>query len=1452
MSRNKFDIPDFERQFEALQAEYTYRKASIQRIQAEHSSFEDEVFIPKNQSDYLKVLSLLNELKDFLGEIKGLSGLDALREQAQAMEQLLLPQETRQRQHFDIYMNKLNAGMMLNKYTETLDILAGDASQYIDDISKHPGQTGDALHMLERLMAQYEEVYTSLNTFFEDQKEVLPERAADKIKVYEETFREMQVSQASRGYVLELADLQECLNEVQESRRSPSSVSVFQDEDKAEEDKLRARCNALKTQLSVTAAQAITTAQKQTVASFQSKLEKITQQLEEEHAPDARRSPVNLPPKNATTVSPKNKWNAEHAQLHAELLESKRFAERVLKQAPWQEEARSELQKHLVDGRFMPYFYALRAQERAALARPKSHVAYQDAIRALGDFLPESGQQLGGNLRKKVARFLNAQQALAEEVPTLQTREAAVAHMQRLSSAVDEFFAEPLGDIIDWETGYRVALTALQSSEALVKASLAPVVEPDKLSHRVDDELEQCVKAHETMQQASKAYQAALGTRPARVMYEKACKDLGYVIQNIRRAQEKKSITLTAVQAETLEVLKEDLLREVDSFNPMLTEIEQEKCKRACEKLDVTAETLDVTLSEAHSVFDEEKNKTRASQQEKLAKLTGLIKQRAQGPGVGGFDLWRADEHRFFADARPMLQNILALEAQAQAVTAQYEKALATLKAEAERVGGEASKALGLPQQIKAYETRLKALETWSADSALDVYASALVDEALTADIDNAIATFFKSTQKMEMLASKQAFKQDLARLQHVMKAVHADSDVVVDAEDRQRFETMTRETFHGIEDTKQAMDVFLAEDDLTPVQRTAVQALHDEVCAMEAELGIPSQAALQAFDKHLNTAHTPQVALKNTIGHGIDGLKAARQKLKVAQDKNRNLFVKNAARVKTALSDTEFRHVREVEYGVLMEVNSIVQDVATREHELQTLIGQYARELHVLEEQPGASTKEIKQVKKNLKDFEAWNASSDFEQYRVLLNADKTAVDEADDAVNAFVALLKEKQEEFRKPQFKSDLVLLKQCMEKMAKNKDAILGEQEEIIYQNFVVAMEPLYGMKQELDALLTPTQDAAALTVAQQVALEGLRDDVLALDVELALPSERDLVALDMHHGNEATVGELFEGLDELEDTLALFEARARFFIKKVLDKPEGNVSKEHIQASRSDAKINIKSYKIYLSDFQDLLQKSHYRALRHEDAALDARLSRFEAVLLELESNAAEPWDLQWAATQMGLFAGGVMAFGAGGWQGCKDVLAQACAGFGYLRDIASAFGGPSDHVAVVQEDKTDYQKHTVPHLLSDIVTNGGAGLSYQHCAGEYREAKTVLLAMIPVPSMLPGMNLFGRKPEVVSDEKTLQAFERQKKRVDTLQLQLQHACTEALGKVDAALHNPNDDEQLSPTQKSQFESLEVDIKAAQAEGKFDASEKAKIMKYSHQLGGKPDGNVDESEHRHDL
>jgi hypothetical protein len=1453
MSHDRFDMYDFESLFEAIQAEYAHLQVNIGRAQAEHMKFTDEMFRPENSYDYLRVVSLLNDLNDFLQKTEGVAEVNELQKQAMAMRQSLLPEHRFARQNFDVYMKELTAEMMLNKLTETLDLLAENASQYIHDVSTNPNRLSEARDLLKSTVEQYEKVHASLKAFVTAEKHVLPGNVADRIHAFDEKLRHMHrvhaqnesIYQASRGYIQDLNDLQERLSHVQESRRSPSLM--FQEEDKAEEDELRELCQVLKDKLSVTEVQAETVVQQQAMTSFQHKLEEIVQQLDKKQAPVERHSPVNLAPKNNRHVA--------SAQLQAESLAVKNLAERVRKQVSWPDEVRTELQKHLAQGRLMMCIYALRAQERAALARPELLKAHHDALRRLNDFLPNVTQNVGGKLKKKIEKFSKAQQTLEQEALTLQTQEETAAHMQRLLSAVHAFFAEPLGDMIDWEAGYQAALTVLQSSEKLLKASLAPpAVEDAKRASEVDNALETCVKAHETMQQASKAYQAALGGNPARKEYEKACKELGYAIRSIDRERDKKTVILTGVQAQALQVLKEDLLREVNQANPMLTEIEQEKCKRACEKLDVIAEMLDLTLSDAHSAFEEAKNQSQASQQEKLVKLRGLIKQRAQGPGVGGFDLWRADERRFFANARPMLHNILDLEAQAQAVTTQYEKALVTLQAEAERVGEEASEALGLPQQIKAYETRLKELKAWSADSALGVYASALVDDALTSDIDNAIATFFKSTQKMEMLASKQAFKQDLARLKQVMKAVHADPDVVVDVEDRQRFEMMTRETFHGIEDTKQAMEVFLAEDDLTPFQRTAVQALHDEVCAMEAELGIPSQAALQAFDKHLNTAHTPQAALKDAIEHGIDGLKNARQKLKTAQDKNRNLLVKNAARAKTKLSDTLFREVRSAEDDVLLAVSPIVQEVATREQELQTLIGQYARELHRLEGEPDASIKEIKQVKKNLKGFEPWKASSDFEQYRALLNEDKTSIDEADDAVNAFVALLKEKQEEFREPQFKSDLVLLKQCMEKMAKNKDAVLGEQEEKIYENFVNAMEPLYGMKQELDALLAPDQDAPALTVAQQAALEGLRDDISVMEAELSLPSKRDLIALEAHRGGAAinTVSQIYEGLDELEKTLNAFEQGARLSIQHAAENRGPYVPRDQIETSRSDVKAHVKVYKIYLDKFKNALEKSRYQALRHEDRALSARLSRFETVLLELESNVDEPWDLQWARRQTHLFLDGVRDFGHGGWQGCKDLLEHACAGFGYLRDVVMAFGGPSANAAVVQEKKTDYQRREVPYVLNDILTGGWNGQSYHDCAIALRDAKQVLLEMIPASSMLPGVNLFGRKPQVVVTSKTLKAFEAQKAKVSELRLQLQTVCIEALRQVETALNNPNEGERLSPTQTVRFEELEVEIKAKQEAGNFEPAEKAKIMKYLNKLGGTPDGADEEVKNRHDL
>ena len=245
-------------------------------------------------------------------------------------------------------------------------------------------------------------------------------------------------------------------------------------------------------------------------------------------------------------------------------------------------------------------------------------------------------------------------------------------------------------------------------------------------------------------------------------------------------------------------------------------------------------------------------------------------------------------------------------------------------------------------------------------------------------------------------------------------------------------------------------------------------------------------------------------------------------------------------------------------------------------------------------------------------------------------------------------------------------------------------------------------------------------------------------------------------------------------------------------------------------------------------FQAILQNSRYRALRREDIVLNTRLSHFEKVLVELENNVDEPRDMQWAASQLTIFLDGVTALGRDGWQGLQDLRTRIQAGFVSLLGIAATWQQPQPKP---QEKLTDYQRMIVPFLINDIVTGGLNGMSYHACSMQLREEKEVLLAMIPAFSMLPGMIFFGKKPQVVSTDKMLEAFELQKKKVDGLEKELQAACTEALGKVKAALNEPKRGEQLSQTQKARFEALEIEICEKQAAGKVKASEATKVAHY---------------------
>jgi hypothetical protein len=857
---------------------------------------------------------------------------------------------------------------------------------------------------------------------------------------------------------------------------------------------------------------------------------------------------------------------------------------------------------------------------------------------------------------------------------------------------------------------------------------------------------------------------------------------------------------------------------------------------------------LDALLADARMRFEEEKDRYKTSMQTDLNELEAFIKERGQGKGRHGFDRLRTAEATAFDVAGTILRDVLPLEQEAKALTVEYERGLNNLKAEAARIGKDGAATFNLPQQIKACEKRLKELKAWSGDSELEFYESVLVDEARAVDIDTDIATCFVAAEEIENLFIQSKFKQDLARLKKVMQAVAADADVVVEGDVRRLFGEMYQDHFKPIFDAKKGMEILLAEGELSPVQRTTVQALQDEIHAMGKELGLPAQEALRAFERHFNTAPTSQAALKDAIEHGIDGLKDARVKLKAAQDKNQDFLHENALRAKANLSERELNTIRRAEDAVLNTVRPLVWDVATQERKLQTLIGQYEGELARLESQAAGLTpegqtrlgidlsKDIKPLKKILEGFKAWKASSDFGDFAALLNVNTDAIAASDLITAGFLHVFEERKKVFQNPQFAKDLALLKHSMQQIAEDKSVMLGAQEQKTYQGIRGMMLPLHGMKQELDELLAPSQDAPALTVAQQAALEAVRDNIVAMESEFALPTKDELDVLEQHAkvtSDDAEVDELFDELEEINQKLPILAGRVRDQIQEALKFRSGTENREHAEAIREAAKSSIELYKKNLTRFRAELKNPNYQALRLEDTDFNTHLAEFEKVLTELEQNINEPWDLAWVSAQVDILSDGAKNLLSGGWEGLTSLGSYISAGFSALGDIAQRMRTPV-YEAVLQEEAavemTPYQTQVSEGIDTIRATMKN---EMQATTALFEEERKKLLGMIPKAPGVLGMNFFG---EAQVKPPTLGAFQAQQAVVRELTRTVDDFCKDAQSKIKGWLEfngwaNDEHSTELTTSQLNFCSGVESQLTAMQTGSCLTEAQAAQVAAY---------------------
>ncbi len=871
MTSSPYDLNDLNSRLQALKEECEYHRGSIERVKSAHVYFTDSTYRPDDQDDYLRIASLLSEIRAFIKDVESDDeALHALYEEALKLEAALLPGNIFAKQHFNAYMQELEAAMMLEKLTGTLQMLEEEALYYIHTVSDNPEMRGLAalqgIHeLLQGVLGQYKRAADALTQFVKNEKEYLPSNVDRMLQGISNTHQRLEKAFAHSKDVYdecakhsdELRDMQEELKVIQALRADPNPP-----EDEIDKDvrALKNRCTKLQKQLKSLEAKAINTVQKEAVLSLGHTLNEIEHGLKRAPAHRVRRSPVNLPPKEVgAKLSPK----VAAIYLDSERRAVQALAQEVQSLPPLVERVRAGLPIAVKQGGVVGFISRMRIEEDGYLSNAAKHDdvrdTYHERLNALkGASMPLVAEgNLPRTLKKKVEHFQGALESLISDAGSIDTKEDARQHMMRLSKAVEAFFKDAKGQFIDWDEVYHEALSALQTSKRLLLASMVPARPRSKALHAIDNAMSKCALRYAEIQTAETNYREQLGGGRTRQQYERACKDLAYIIRETEKAHDRGTITLTDVQSAVFAYFKKVLFQAAAADNPMWVEVEEARHVKAVHAMVDTCSSTEVAIEEAIQGLKE----CRLQLSEEQARARGVLNAQAahvkSKPEKAVLLGARGAEHNVLERVSTYVHLVAEREAKLHGLLQKHEAELVALKEEDARLTSTEQKALGfnLSKDIKKREKLSKTHAEWKVPTDFGDDAFLLQKDEAIARVDAELLGLEAFIQEKEVQEySQDTFKGYLPMLQYAKARIAKDKHAILGAQEEGTYRALLSSMMPWYA-LKQRIDALLHEQHdgalLSRVQRAALEGMQHKMNAIEQAHHLPSQQELEELGEH-------------------------------------------------------------------------------------------------------------------------------------------------------------------------------------------------------------------------------------------------------------------------------------------------------------------------------------------------------------------------------------------------------------------------------------------------------------------------------------------------------------------------------------------------------------------------------------------------------------------------